>query len=41
MTEKFNYFFSLYGKEAIKVDKVEFLFQIQSHPKLIILIDNG
>ena len=32
MTEDFNYLFQYLEKEAIDVDKTEFLFQIQSHP---------
>ena len=32
MTENFNYLFQYLEKEYIKVDKTEFLFQIQSHP---------
>lgn len=32
MTENYNYLFQYLEKENIKVDKVEFLFQIQSHP---------
>lgn len=32
MTENFNYLFQYLEKEYIKVDKSEFLFQIQSHP---------
>lgn len=32
MTENLNYLFQYLEKEYIKVDKTEFLFQIQSHP---------
>lgn len=32
MTENFNYLFQYLEKKNIKVDKTEFLFQIQSHP---------
>ncbi|PRZ22919.1 hypothetical protein [Flavobacterium granuli] len=32
MTENFNYLFQYLKKEAIDVDKTEFLFQIKSHP---------
>ncbi|KAF2511514.1 thioredoxin domain-containing protein [Flavobacterium zhairuonense] len=32
MAQNFNYLFHYLEKENIKVDKVEFLFQIQSHP---------
>ena len=31
MTEDFNYLFQYLEKEAIDVDKTEFLFQIQPH----------
>lgn len=32
MTENFEYLFQYLEKENIKIDKSEFLFQIQSHP---------